>query len=555
VATTTPSSLEIAQEAKLRPITEIAAAAGLEPDELDLYGTYKAKVSLSVLERLAGRPDAKLVCVTAITPTKFGEGKTTTSVSLTQGLGAIGRKPVLCLREASLGPVFGIKGGAAGAGYAQVVPMEDMNLHFTGDIHAIGAANNLLAALLEAHLLHGNKLGIDPLTISWRRCVDINDRALRDTAIGLGGRANGYPRQTGWDITAASEVMAIVAVARDLFDLRARLGAITVGSTYEGEPVTAEQLQAAGAMTVLLKETIKPNLVQTLEGQPAFVHCGPFANIAHGNNSLVADRIALKLGDVVVTESGFGADMGMEKFMDIVCRVGNLTPSAVVLVATVKALKHHGGDPEGGSDAIAAGSANMIRHLATIREFGLNAVVAVNRFPADTDDEIEQIREIALANGAVAAEANEAVVKGGEGAAALAEAVVKATEEPSDFAPVYPLDESIERKIEAIVTRVYGGDGILLQPAARKKIEELERVGFDKLPICMAKTHLSLSHDPTLANAPIGFTVPVRDIRAYTGAGWLVALCGDMQTMPGYGRTPAAFAVDIDAEGRTIGLF
>ncbi len=555
MATTTPSSLEIAQEAKLRPITEIAAAAGLEPGELDLYGTYKAKVSLSVLDRLADRPDAKLVCVTAITPTKFGEGKTTTSVSLTQGLGAIGRRPVLCLREASLGPVFGIKGGAAGAGYAQVVPMEDMNLHFTGDIHAIGAANNLLAAMLEAHLLHGNKLGIDPLSISWRRCVDINDRALRDTVVGLGGRANGYPRQTGWDITAASEVMAIVAVARDLFELRARLGAITVGSTYDGEPVTAEQLQAAGAMTVLLKQTIKPNLVQTLEGQPAFVHCGPFANIAHGNNSLVADRIALKLGDVVVTESGFGADMGMEKFMDIVCRVGGLTPSAVVLVATVKALKHHGGNPDGGAEAIAAGSANLTRHLGTIREFGLHAVVAVNRFPDDTDEEIQQIREIALANGAVAAEANEAVVKGGEGAAALAEAVVKATEQPSSFSPVYPLDDSIERKIEAIVTRVYGGDGILLQPAARKKIEELERVGFDKLPICMAKTHLSLSHDPTLANAPTGFTVTVRDIRAYTGAGWLVALCGDMQTMPGYGRTPAAHNVDIDEEGRTVGLF
>ena len=555
MATTAPSSLEIAQEAKLQPIAEIAAAAGLEPGELDPYGLYKAKVSLSVLDRLADRPDAKLVCVTAITPTKFGEGKTTTSVSLTQGLGAIGRKPVLCLREASLGPVFGIKGGAAGAGYAQVVPMEDMNLHFTGDIHAIGAANNLLAAMLEAHLLHGNALGIDPLSISWRRCVDINDRALRDIVVGLGGRANGYSRQTGFDITAASEVMAIVAVARDLKDLRARLGAITVGSTYEGEPVTAEQLKAAGAMTVLLKETIKPNLVQTLEGQPAFVHCGPFANIAHGNNSLVADRIALKLGDVVVTESGFGADMGMEKFMDIVCRVGNLTPSAVVLVATVKALKHHGGDPEGGAEAIAAGSANMIRHLATIREFGLNAVVAVNRFPSDSDDEIEQIREIALANGAFAAEAHEAVVKGGEGAAALANAVVSATEQPSSFAPVYPLDDSIERKIEAIVTRVYGGDGILLQPAARKKIEELERVGFDKLPICMAKTHLSLSHDPTLANAPTGFTVTVRDIRAYTGAGWLVALCGDMQTMPGYGRTPAAHSVDIDDQGRTIGLF
>ena len=356
MATTMPSSLEIAQQAQLRPIADIAAAAGLEPDEVDLYGKYKAKIDLSVLDRLAGKPDAKLVSVTAITPTKAGEGKTTTAVSLTQGLGAIGRNPVLCLREASLGPVFGIKGGAAGAGYAQVVPMEDLNLHFTGDIHAIGAANNLLAAMLEAHILHGNALGIDPLAISWRRCMDMNDRALRDIVVGLGGRANGYVRETGFDITAASEVMAIVAVARDLQDLRARLGAITVGNTYEGEPVTAEQLKAAGAMTVLLKDTIKPNLVQTLEGQPAFVHCGPFANIAHGNNSLVSDRVALKLGDFVLTESGFGSDMGMEKFFDIVCRAGGLRPRArSVLVATVKALKHHGGDPDGGLDAVERG--------------------------------------------------------------------------------------------------------------------------------------------------------------------------------------------------------
>jgi formyltetrahydrofolate synthetase len=555
VATATPSSLEIAQEARLRPIAEIAAAAGLEPGELDPYGQYKAKVSLSVLDRLAPRADGKLVCVTAITPTKSGEGKTTTAVSLTQGLGAIGRKPVLCLREASLGPVFGIKGGAAGAGYAQVVPMEDLNLHFTGDIHAIGAANNLLAAMLEAHLLHGNELGIDPLSISWRRCVDINDRALRDITVGLGGRANGYPRQTGYDITAASEVMAIVAVARDLHDLRARLGRITVGATRDGEPVTAEQLKAAGAMTVLLKETIKPNLVQTLEGQPVFVHCGPFANIAHGNNSLVSDRVALKLGDVVVTESGFGADMGMEKFFDIVCRVGGLTPSAVVLVATVKALKHHGGDPEGGAAAIEAGSANLVRHLGIVREFGLNAVVAVNRFPTDSDEEIEQVRRTALANGAFAAEASDGVTRGGEGATGLAEAVVAATEQPSSFAPIYPLEDTIERKIEAIATRVYGADGILLQPAARKRVAELERAGFEALPICMAKTHLSLSHDPTLANAPTGFTVTVRDLRPYTGAGWLVALCGDMQTMPGYGRTPAAHAVDIDESGTTVGLF
>jgi formyltetrahydrofolate synthetase len=555
LAVSIPSSLEIAQSAALRPISEIAAAAGLEPDEVDLYGRYKAKVDLSVLDRLAGRADAPLVCVTAITPTKAGEGKTTTSVSLTQGLGHIGRNPVLCLREASLGPVFGIKGGATGAGYAQVVPMEDMNLHFTGDIHAIGAANNLLAALLEAHLLHGNELGIDPLSITWRRCMDMNDRALRDIVVGLGGRANGYVRQTGFDITAASEVMAIVAVARDLDDLRERLGRITVATTYDGEPVTAEQLKAAGSMTVLLKEALKPNLVQTLEGQPVFVHCGPFANIAHGNNSLVADRVALKLGDIVITESGFGADMGMEKFFDIVARVGGLRPSAVVLVATIKALKHHGGDPDGGSEAVERGAANMIRHLGIIREFGLNAVVAVNRFPDDIDAEIELVRELALANGAVAAEPNEAVLRGGEGAAALAEAVVSAAEQPNNFAPLYELDDPIPTKIDTIAKRVYGADGISLLPAAQAKIGQFEKVGFDRLPVCMAKTHLSLSHDPALTNAPTGFTVSVRDIRAYTGAGWLVALCGDMQTMPGLGKTPAAHAIDIDEQGRTVGLF
>src|SRR6059058_1899617 len=402
-----PSSLEIAQSAALRPIDELATEAGLEADEVELYGRYKAKIDLSVLDRLAASPAAKLIDVTAITPTKAGEGKTTTAVSLTQGLGHIGKEPVLCLREASLGPVFGIKGGAAGGGYAQVVPMEDMNLHFTGDIHAIGAANNLLAAMLEAHILHGNQLGIDPLSISWRRCVDINDRALRDIAVGLGGRANGYVRQTGFDITAASEVMAIVAVARDLFDLRERLGRITVGTTFEGEPVSAEQLRAAGAMTVLLKETIKPNLVQTLEGQPAFVHCGPFANIAHGNNSVVADRVALKIADYVVTESGFGSDMGMEKFFDIVCRLGKLQPDAVVLVATVKALKHHAQDPDGGPEAIETGGANLARHLGIVGEFGLNAVVAVNRFPGDTDDEVELVRRLALEFGAYASEVND----------------------------------------------------------------------------------------------------------------------------------------------------
>jgi len=550
-----PSSLQIAQEATLRPITDIAAAAGLEPDEVDQYGRYKAKVSLSVLDRLADRPDGKLIDVTAITPTKAGEGKTTTSVSLTQGLGYIGKKVALCLREASLGPVFGIKGGAAGGGYTQVVPMEDMNLHFTGDIHAIGAANNLLAAMLEAHLLHGNVLDIDPLSVSWRRCMDINDRSLRDIVVGLGGRANGFTRQTGFDITAASEVMAIVAVASDLQDLRRRLGAITVAQTYDGEPVTAEQLRAAGSMTVLLKETIKPNLVQTLDGQPAFVHCGPFANIAHGNNSLVADRVALKLADYVVTESGFGADMGMEKFMDIVCRLGHIRPDAVVVVATVKALKHHAGDPEGGAEAIETGSANLVRHLGIVREFGLNAVVAVNRFPGDTDDEVELVRRIALEHGAYAAEVNDGFTRGGAGGAAVAEAAVAAADQPNTFDFIYSLDDPIEDKISAIATRVYGADGVFLQPAARAKVKEFTKAGLDKLPICMAKTHLSLSHDPKLANAPVGFTVGVRDLRPYTGAGWIVALCGDMQTMPGYGKTPAAMNVDIDERGETVGLF
>jgi len=555
VATTMPSSLEIAQQATLRPITEIAAAAGLEPDEVDAYGRYKAKVSLSVLDRVADRPDGKLIDVTAITPTKAGEGKTTTSVSLTQGLGHIGKKVALCLREASLGPVFGIKGGAAGGGYTQVVPMEDMNLHFTGDIHAIGAANNLLAAMLEAHLLHGNELGIDPLSVSWRRCMDINDRSLRDIVVGLGGKANGYTRQTGFDITAASEVMAIVAVAADLRDLRARLGAITVAQTRDGEPVTAEQVGAAGSMAVLLKETIKPNLVQTLEGQPAFVHCGPFANIAHGNNSLVADRVALKLADYVVTESGFGSDMGMEKFFDIVCRLGNIRPDAVVLVATVKALKHHAGDPDGGMDAIETGAANLTRHLGNVRGFGLNAVVAVNKFPGDTDEEVELVRRIALEHGAYAAEVNDGFLNGGAGGAALAEAAAAAADEPNQFEFAYPLDAPIEDKIEAIAKRVYGADGIFLQPAARAKVREFNRTGLDRLPICMAKTHLSLSHDPKLTNAPVGFTVGVRDLRAYTGAGWIVALCGDMQTMPGYGKTPAALSVDIDERGEIVGLF
>ena len=550
-----PSSLEIAQQAALRPILDVAAEAGLLADEIEPYGRFKAKVDLTVLERLADRPDGKLVNVTAITPTPAGEGKTTTSVSLTQGLGKIGREPVLCLREASLGPVFGVKGGAAGGGYAQVVPMEDLNLHFTGDLHAITAANNLLAAMIDAHVLHGNTLGIDPITISWRRCLDMNDRSLRDVVTGLGGRANGYPRQTGFDITAASEIMALVAVARDLADLRHRLGAITVGQTYEGEPVTAEDIRAAGSLAVLLKDAIKPNLVQTLEGQPAFVHCGPFANIAHGNNSLVADRVALKLGEYVVTESGFASDMGMEKFFDITCRIGGLRPDAVVLVATVRALEHHAGKPDGGEEAIEIGAQNLARHIRIVNGFGLQAVVAVNKFPTDTDEELELVRRLALEHGAYAAEVNEGFERGGEGAVALAQKVIEAAEQPSGFDFSYPLDAPIEDKIRAIATKVYGADGIELLPAAKQKAATFEQSGLGDLPICMAKTHLSLSHDPALRNAPTGFTVPIRDLRPYTGAGWIVALCGDMMTMPGLGKTPAAFSIDVDENGETVGLF
>jgi formyltetrahydrofolate synthetase len=549
------SSLEIAQTATLRPIAHVAADAGIEPDELEPYGRYKAKVDLAILERLGDRPDGKIVNVTAITPTLAGEGKTTTSVSLTQGLGVLGQRAVLAIREASLGPVFGVKGGAAGGGHAQVVPMEDLNLHLTGDLHAIAAANNLLAALIDAHLLHGNELGIDPLTITWRRCMDMNDRSLRDIVTGLGGRVNGYPRQTGFDITAASEVMGLVAVARDLHDLRERLGRITVGQSFAGDPVTAEDLKAAGSMAVLLKEVIKPNLVQTLEGQPAFVHCGPFANIAHGNNSLVADRVGLKLGDYLVTESGFGSDMGMEKFFDITCRIGGLEPSAVVLVATVRALKHHGGSLEGGMDEIEKGAANLARHIAIVRHFGLAAVVAVNKFPTDTLEELELVKRLALEHGAYAAEVNAAFEQGGKGATALAEAVVAAADEPNDFRFAYPEDAPVEEKIRLIATNVYGADDVFLLKTAREKAAALDAAGLGRLPICMAKTHLSLSHDATLRNAPTGFTVTVRDLRPYTGAGWIVALCGDMQTMPGLGRAPAAFSIDIDADGNTIGLF
>jgi formyltetrahydrofolate synthetase len=554
-------SLEIAQDARLAPIDEIAERCGIEADEFEPYGRHKAKISLSVTERLAETTDGKLICVAGMTPTKAGEGKTTTAIGLTQGLGTIGKSPVLCLREPSLGPVFGIKGGGAGGGLTQVVPMEDLNLHFTGDIHAVGAANNLLAAMLDSSILHGNPLKIDALRIGWRRVIDMNDRALRDIVVALGGPANGYPREAGFDITAASEVMGILAVARDLQDLRRRLGSITVAYSTEDVPITAEDLGAAGAMTVLLKEALKPNLIQTLEGQPCLMHTGPFANIAHGNSSLVADLIAMKLGDYVVTESGFGSDMGMEKFFDIVCRTGGLRPSAVVLVVTVRALKHHGGlDSETASEseqvaAIEAGAANLRRHLGIVSEFGLPCVVAVNRRPGDSDEELALVKRLALDGGAFAAEVNEGFERGGVGASELAEAVVDACEQISDFELIYDDEDSITAKITAVATRVYKAADVFLHPAAERRIREFEGAGLSGLPICMAKTPLSLSGDPNLLGAPEDFTLEVRDLRAYTGAGWLVALCGDIQQMPGLGKTPAALSIDIDSDGRTLGLF
>lgn len=557
------SSLEIAQDHDLRPIETIASELGLRAHEVEPYGRYKAKINLDALERLGSAPDGKVVCVTGMTPTSAGEGKTTTAVSLTQGMGRIDKRAVLCLREPSLGPVFGSKGGAAGGGYAQVVPMEDLNLHFTGDIHAVGAANNLLAAMIDASILYGNPLKIDALQVGWRRVIDMNDRGLRQIALGLGGRANGYPLESGFDITAASEVMAILALSRDLHDLRRRLGRITVGYSYDGsEPVTADDLDAAGAMTVLLKDAIKPNLVQTLEGQACFMHTGPFADIAHGNNSLLADLLACKLGDYVVMESGFGSDMGFEKFMNIVCRQGAVIPSAVVVVASVRALKHHGGAEEpggtdriGGMRAIEDGATNLRRHLAIVASFGMPCVVAVNRRPGDTDEELELVRRLALEAGASAAAINDGYAQGGEGATDLARAVAAAAEEPVKFKYTYPDEASIKEKIEAIATRLYGAGQVIYYQAAEAKIAQYTADGLDALPVCMAKTALSLTADSAVRGAPDGFQLPVRDLRAYTGAGWVVALCGDVQQMPGLTRTAAAVNVDIDPEGRTIGLF
>ncbi len=549
------TSVELAGTGRLRPIVEVAADVDLAPDELELHGSSIAKVPLTALHRRRALSDGRLVVVTALTPTRFGEGKTTSAVALADGLASIGKRAVLCLREPSLGPVFGLKGGGTGAGRAQVAPMERINLHLTGDLHAIAAANNLLAAMLDASIFHGNPLGIDQNTVTWRRCLDVNDRALRSIVSGLGGRTNGPLRETGFDITAASEVMALLAVASDLQDLRTRLGAITVAHTSAGEPVTAEHLGAAGAMAVLLEDALAPNLVQTLEGHAALVHCGPFGNIAHGTNSLVADLLALKLGDYVVTEAGFGSDMGLEKFVDIVCRGVGFAPSAAVLVATVRALKHHGGDANGGLDELRGGVANLARHVAVVQHLGLDPVVAVNRFPDDTDAEVELALELALAAGAPAAAACEGFERGGAGAEELAAAVVTAAAEgPRELRFAYPLDAPLEAKLDAVARNVYGGDGVTLSPAALRALEQIRRDGLERLPVCVAKTPLSLSHDPALVGAPTGFVLPIRELRAYTGAGWIVAAAGDVMTMPGLGAEPAARRIDIGPSGGVVGL-
>jgi formyltetrahydrofolate synthetase len=554
------SGLEIAQEAALRPIADVAEAAGITAEELERYGTFRAKVELSILDRLAAEPDGKLVITTAITPTKAGEGKTTTSVSLTQGLGRIGRDVMLCLREPSMGPVWGIKGGGNGGGYAQIVPMEEINLHFNGDFHAVQAAHNLLAAALDASIYHGNPLGIDPGTITWPRTLDVNDRELRNTVVGLGGRMHGIPRENPWVIVAASEIMAIFAMASDLQDLRARMGRIVVASTHEGGPVTAEQLKVAGAMTVIMKDALKPNLVQTLEGQPVLVHAGPFGNIAHANNSIIEDRVALKLADYVVTEAGFASDLGLQKFCDIVCRLGGFTPSAAVLVTTVRATKSHGGTSfvdlgQEDLDALQRGADNLAAHINIVRQYGLPCVVSINNFPTDTDKEIALIEELAIAAGAERVVVNRGFAQGGEGAIELAEAVVEACDRPNTFDFLTANDAPLKEQIEAIAVRLYGAEGVDYLPQAERDIARMDELGFGRLPVCMAKTHLSLSHDPLLLNRPTGFRLPVRSLLPSAGAGFVVALCGDMQRMPGLGRAPNFMGVDIDAEGRTVGLF
>ena len=565
-----PTDLEIARSVTPRPIIDIARELGIADDELELYGPTKAKVTLEAITRLeAERPRGKYVVVTAITPTPLGEGKSTTSVGLAQGLNHIGVKAAVNIRQPSLGPVFGIKGGAAGGGYSQVIPMEDFNLHLTGDVHAIGAAHNLAGAFLDNSLHHKNPLGIDPHGILWPRVLDISDRALRHVVIGLGGREDGVPRETEFVITVGSEVMAVLALATDLFDLRARLGRIVMATDTDGKAITADDLGVAGAMTVLLRDAIKPNLLQTLEGGPAFVHAGPFANIAHGNNSIIADRLALVTNDIVCTEAGFGADMGAEKFFDIKCRASGLSPDAAVVVATIRALKMHGGvgkivagkplDPallQENVEAVRLGGQNLAKQIENVTMFGIPAIVAINSFPTDTPAEVEAIREVALAAGARDAVVASHFVDGGAGAAALAEAVWAATQDGSArFELLYPDEMPLAEKIVTIATRVYGADGVEFLPAARKSLAQFEALGYGQLPICMAKTQYSLSHDAALKNRPTGFTVPIREVRLSAGAGFVTPLCGEMRTMPGLPSRPGGEKIDIDADGNIVGLF
>ena len=553
------SDIEIAQETPMLHITEIAKAAGVDPKYLEQYGNYKAKVDYNILKETEER-EGKLVLVTAINPTPAGEGKTTTTVGLADAMKRLGKNVLVALREPSLGPVFGVKGGAAGGGYAQVVPMEDINLHFTGDFHAIGAANNLLAAMLDNHIYQGNKLNIDPRRITWRRCVDMNDRQLRFITDGLGGRVNGVPREDGYDITVASEIMAVLCLASDITDLKARLARLVVGYTYDEKPVTAGDLNASGAMAALLKDALKPNLVQTLEHTPAFVHGGPFANIAHGCNSVTATKIALRLSDYTITEAGFGADLGAEKFLDIKCRMAGLKPSAVVIVATVRALKYNGGVPktELGAenlDALEKGLPNLLKHVENITKvYKLPCVVAINRFPLDTEAELKLVEDKCRALGVNVA-LSEVWAKGGEGGIALAEEVVRLCDEPNDFTFSYDLDATIEEKITAIVQKIYGGKDVAFTSNAMKQIRQLTAFGFDKMPICMAKTQYSLTDDPTKLGAPKDFTVAVRNVKVSAGAGFLVALTGDIMTMPGLPKVPAAERIDVDETGKISGLF
>lgn len=554
------SDIEIAQETPMKHIREIAASVGIEEKYIEQYGNYKAKIDYNLLNDRKDQPDGNLILVTAITPTPAGEGKTTVTVGLSDSLRKIGKKVAVALREPSLGPVFGVKGGAAGGGYAQVVPMEDINLHFTGDMHAIGAANNLLAAMLDNHIQQGNVLGIDPRRITWKRCVDMNDRQLRFITDGLGGRINGTPREDGFDITVASEVMAVLCLSKDLEDLKDRLSKIIVGYTYDEQPVTAGQLKAHGAMAALLKDAMKPNLVQSLEGAPAFIHGGPFANIAHGCNSIMATRMALKMGDYVVTEAGFGADLGAEKFLDIKCRMAGLKPSAVVIVATVRALKHHGGVPKAelGTENVAAlekGLPNLLQHVENITTvFKLPAIVAINRFPTDTEAELKLIEDKCKGLGVNVALC-EVWGKGGDGGVTLAEEVVKLCEKGNDFTYSYDLNLSVEEKLDTIVRKIYHGDGVELTAGAKKQLAQIKALGFDGLPICMAKTQYSFSDNPALLGAPKGFKVQVRNLKVCAGAGFIVALTGDVMTMPGLPKVPSAEKIDVDATGKISGLF